>query len=114
MDNSKKTGSGYIQLQCTFPDRETAELTARTLLEEKLLACAQIAGPALSFYSWQGKLEKEEEWLLLLKTRTSLFETVCERIKKNHPYDCPQLVATEITLISPDYEKWLNSSIDNI
>ena len=56
-------------VKCPLPAREDAERIAQTLVEEHLAACAQVVGaPILSFYRWEGKMERSEEWLLLLKT----------------------------------------------
>jgi len=96
-----------IQIQCTCNTEEEAAVIADALVAERLVACVQILGPIRSIYQWQGKVERSQEYLCLMKTRQTLFEPVCRRIRALHSYQCPQLVATNITEISPDYRDWL-------
>ena len=101
----------FSQLQITFPNREEAEKTARALVEKYLAACAQVAGPIRSFYRWEGKLEESEEWLLLAKTRTCLFDEVAEVVRAIHSYEVPQIVALEISDFSAAYLAWMKDQI---
>lgn len=104
--------SNFIQLQITFPNKNEAEKIAQSLVESHKVACVQIIGPIQSFYYWKEKLENDEEFLLLAKTRSSYFNMLSEEINLAHSYECPQIVALPIEYISPDYESWLENQID--
>lgn len=101
----------HIQIQITFPTPELAQKMAEKLVREKLVACAQVCGTIQSFYTWKGVCEKSEETLLLTKTRLSLFKSVESAIRKDHPYECPQIVALPIVSASADYLKWVDEQL---
>lgn len=88
-----------------------AEDIARALLEERLAACVQLA-PISSRYVWKGALEREEEILLLIKTRASLFEAVRARIRRLHSYETPEVVMVPVTAGDADYLAWLAESTE--
>lgn len=98
-------------MQITFGVRDEAERIARTLVEKYLAACAQIVGPIQSCYHWNDKIETAEEWLLLIKTRSCLFDEVSEIVLANHSYEVPQIISLEITDSSPAYLQWLKNQI---
>lgn len=64
--------SDYLEVVTTVKRLEDAEELAKGLVEERLAACVQILGPVKSVYRWKGRLEEAEEWLCLIKTRSSL------------------------------------------
>ena len=103
----------YIQIQITVPTAETAEKTAAKLVQEKLVACAQVCGTVHSFYSWQGKAEMNKELLLMVKTEASLFDKVVSSIREEHPYECPQIVALPIVSCNEDYLDWMQKALCN-
>lgn len=88
------------------PDIETAEKISRILLEEKLLGCANILPQMLSFYMWQGSIEKSTEVVLLLKT-TQSFEKIESRVSQLHPYETPCILQIPVAAINDSYKKWL-------
>ena len=78
---------------CTFPDRESGRRIARALVEERLVACAQLDGAAIeSFYWWQGTVAQESEVRLIAKTREPLVAALRARIAELHPYRVPQVI----------------------
>ena len=77
-------------------------------MERRLAACVNIADIA-SVYRWQGKVEKADEKLLIIKTSESLFEQLEQFIRQNHSYRCPEIIALEIKAGSPEYLKWVQS-----
>ena len=101
----------HIQIQITFPTAELAREAAAMLVKEKLVACAQVCGTVQSFYTWQGVCERSEETLLLAKTRLSFFERVESAIRKDHPYECPQIAALPIAVANADYLAWLDEQL---
>lgn len=97
----------YGMLLTTVPSRDDAAKIANLLLDEKLAACVQIL-PIESFYVWDGKTQNEAELLVLIKTRTTLFEDAIARIKAVHPYSVPQIVGTPFTAGFKDYLGWID------
>jgi len=80
-------------LYTTWPDADTAEKAARAVVEEGLAACANLLGPGVSIYRWQGTVELAPECVLILKTSMSAAPALRERIAELHPYDLPAIVA---------------------
>jgi periplasmic divalent cation tolerance protein len=80
---------------------------ARTLVEERLAACVNIVGPARSIYRWRDKIEDEREYMLLIKTRTSLYLKVERRVRELHSYEVPEIVALPFAAASRPYLEWL-------
>ena len=101
----------YVQIQITFPTAESAGDMAKKLVQDQLVACAQICGQVQSVYTWQGVCETSTETLLLAKTALRLFEQVESVVRNGHPYDCPQIVALPILTANADYLDWLESQI---
>jgi periplasmic divalent cation tolerance protein len=93
----------------TTPSREEAQKIARLLIEEKLAACVQLV-PIESFYFWQGETQNEAEVLLLIKTRTALFERVTARIKEVHSYTVPEIVAMPFVAGFQGYFDWIGQA----
>ena len=103
-----------IKIIITFNDRETAERTGRDLVERRLAACAQIGGPIKSIYRWKGRTEENEEWICTLKTRKDLYDAVEKEIRVLHPYEVPQIVATDIDDALPEYVQWICEETVNL
>jgi periplasmic divalent cation tolerance protein len=84
---------------------------ARDLVEKRLVACAQVFGPIMSTYRWKGKIEEEEEWLCILKSRSEIYEKLEERIKSIHPYEEPEILALPVAMGSRGYLEWMNRQL---
>jgi periplasmic divalent cation tolerance protein len=104
------TAIDYGVMLTTTPTREEAQKIARLLIEEKLAACVQLL-PIESFYVWQGKTQNEAEVLLLIKTRTALFESAIARIKAVHSYTVPEIVAVPFTAGFGGYFDWIGETV---
>ncbi len=100
----------YIQVMTTTDKREDAEGIAQALVEARLAGCVQILGPLTSVYRWQGKIERAEEWLCLVKSREALYGAIEAAIRSRHPYETPEIIALPITAGSRDYLDWLSSA----
>lgn len=105
---NQATASDYGVLLTTVPNREEAQLIARLLIDEKLAACVQLL-PVESFYVWQGKTQNEAEILLLVKTRSALFDPAIARIKAVHSYSVPEIVAMPFTAGFAGYLDWIDT-----
>lgn len=103
--------SELIQVSTTTARKDEAEQIARALVEERLAACVQVIGPITSIYRWQGCVETSEEWLCLVKTRQDHYPQVEASIRKNHPYEVPEILAVQVVAGSPAYLAWLEGQI---
>ena len=103
----------HIQVFTTTANKEDARKIARDLIEKKLVACAQIIGPIMSTYRWKGKIEEEEEWLCLLKSRYDQYEKLERRIKSIHPYEVPEILALSVVKGSQSYLEWLDGQVES-
>lgn len=97
----------YVQVTTTTATQEEARQIARSSVERRLAACAQVIGPIVSTYWWQGGIETAGEWMCLLKTPASEFEPLARHIRAEHSYDTPEITATPISFGSPDYLAWI-------
>ena len=94
----------------TFPDADTANRVAQTLVEEKFAACANLIPAVHSIYRWKEKIETAGEVMVYFKTiqdRQAAFE---EKLRSLHPYEVPEIIFVKIDGGSPDYLRWV---IDN-
>lgn len=100
-------------VQTTVETKQNGQQLADSLLKERLAACCQISGPIESRYWWQGEIENSPEYLLSLKTFSSLFARVEQLIMKEHPYDVPEIIATEMTSVSGPYYEWMKEELQS-
>ena len=103
--------NSYIIIMVTTAGREEAETIVQRLLEAKLIACANIIGPVSSHFHWSGKMEKAEEYLILMKSRKDLFEKLSETVKALHSYEVPEILALPVVEGSKAYMDWLGSCL---
>ncbi len=101
----------YIIVLVTTVSKQEAEAIAQKLLEAKLIACANILGPVSSHFHWQGKIDRAEEYLLLLKSRQNLFKALAAEVKKLHSYEVPEILALPVVAGSKAYLDWLGNSL---
>lgn len=80
---------------------------AETLVVEKLAACVSVFPGVLSCYFWKNKLCREKEIILLIKTRTDLFDSVRNRLLEIHPYDTPEIISLPINNALDKYAEWV-------
>ncbi|MBX3433834.1 MAG: divalent-cation tolerance protein CutA [Pirellulales bacterium] len=95
----------------TAPTAAEADAIAAALVERRLAACVQIVGPVASVYRWQGRVERAEERLLVVKTTAAAYPQVEAAIRALHSYQCPEIVALPIVAGSDDYLGWLRGEI---
>jgi periplasmic divalent cation tolerance protein len=99
-DRSARKGnvkmSDYIEVRSTTDSREEADKICVAVVEPRLAAFAQVAGPIRSTYWWQGKIERAEEYFLMMKTTRDKFGDLARVIRENHSYDVPDIVAVPI------------------
>ena len=101
-----KTEEFIVVLVTTGTEEEGTSL-GRVLVENRLVACANILPIKKSIYKWEGKIAEEPECLVLLKSRRNLFEQLSITIKQLHSYKVPEIVAIPIEMGSNDYLNWV-------
>lgn len=99
--------TGAIVVFCTCPDEASAERIATALVEERLAACVNRIPGIASTYRWQGKVCRDSEHLLVIKTTRERFDALRERIVALHPYELPEVIAVDIALGSAPYLEWI-------
>jgi periplasmic divalent cation tolerance protein len=94
---------------CTCPDEPTGAGIAEALVVERLAACVNRVPSLTSVYLWQGKVERDTEVLLLIKTTDARFNALRERLCELHPYELPEIVAVPVAKGLPDYLQWVST-----
>ena len=94
-----------IIIKTTYANKNKALHLANLLLENKLSSCVQIK-QIESLYRYEGKLHKEKEFEINIKTRKKLFKQIKKLIQKNHPYETPQIIALKIESMNSSYLRW--------
>lgn len=83
---------------------------AQTLVEERLAACVNIVPGVRSVYRWQGRLERDDESLIMIKTTAQRYGALQDRLRSLHPYELPEIVAVPITTGLADYLHWIGEA----
>jgi periplasmic divalent cation tolerance protein len=91
----------------TYPSVVEAEKAGRALVERRLCACVNILPGMVSLYWWEGKIDRGEEAVMIIKTRASLSEAVCAAVKEMHAYTTPAILTIPIENVDPAYHAWL-------
>lgn len=100
-----------VLVSIAAPDVETATRLSRRLVEERLAACVQIVDPIRSVYRWKGAVQEEKEVLLLAKSSQGLVARIDELLRREHPYEVPELAAVPIVDGAPAYLSWLEECL---
>jgi periplasmic divalent cation tolerance protein len=104
------SGEGAPEIVIAFstaPDAATAERIARALVDEGLIACANLVPGLTSVYRWEGQVHADPEVLLLIKTRRENVPRLKERLPELHPYQVPELVVAPVEDGLAPYCKWV-------
>lgn len=98
-----------IVVQTTCASKKEAKKIAKILVQEKLAACVQLS-KINSLYSWENKLCVDKEVLLSIKTKKENFKKIQRKIKENHSYDLPEIIAIQITNASKEYLQFIEGN----
>ena len=104
---ARMSAQDIVLLYTTFPTTVSAEEVGRSLVEARLAACVNILPGMVSWYEWQGRLERGEEVVMIVKTRRSLAEPAMDAIRGRHPYEEPALLVLPVAGGSPSYCGWI-------
>ncbi len=98
----------YSLVLTTVPDEQTAKAVSLGLLESRLAACVTTSPSGKSRYWWEGNITEDREFILFIKTRLDLFDSVEAKIREIHPYRVPEVIAIPIVRGSTSYLDWLS------
>jgi periplasmic divalent cation tolerance protein len=101
----------YVIVMVTTASKQEAEKIAQKLLNQRLIACANIIGPVSSLFHWSGKTERAEEYLMFLKSRKDLVEKLVETVKALHSYEVPEILVLPVVGGSETYLEWLGNCL---
>lgn len=100
-----------VLLYVTFGSRADAMASARTLIGERLVACANVIDGVTSVYRWDGEMKEESESIMIAKTKESLVTQAIERVVELHPYDCPCAVSLPMTEGHKPFLDWISDEV---
>ena len=100
----------HLVILCTCPKAEARDL-ARSLLDEYLIACANLCN-VTSLYTWKGEIEEARETLLVMKTTEERWPALRDRIEELHSYDMPEILALPVTDGAARYLAWLGGVVE--
>ena len=103
--------SDHIVVFCTVGKAQEAEALALALVEERLVACVNVVPSVTSIYCWQGKVERAEERLLVMKPRAERFEELRAAIVARHSYEVPEIVALPLVAAHAPYLDWIDECV---
>ena len=95
----------------TFASEADAARVARTLVDERLVACANLLPGARSIYRWKDGVEDQHEVVVLMKTRKQDWTALLSRLHELHPYEVPECIAVRIAAGAPRYMAWLDEAL---
>ena len=103
--------SGAALVWCPFPDVESARAAADALLDDRLIACANILGSIESRFVWDGARATGSEVAVLFKTTPERLDDVVERLGELHPYETPAIIGWQADTAHPATFAWLAGSV---
>ena len=93
----------------TYPSLVEAERIGKAVLERRLAACVNILPGMISHYWWEGKIERAEEVVMIIKTRAAMAEPVRSAVKEAHTYTTPAFMVLPVDGVDPDYHAWITN-----
>ena len=96
-----------VLVYTTWPSVVEAEAAGRGIVEKRLAACVNILPGMVSHYWWEGKVERAEEAVMIVKTRASLAGAVSAAVKALHSYTTPAIMVLPVESADADYQKWI-------
>ncbi|MGH7166549.1 MAG: divalent-cation tolerance protein CutA [Nitrospiraceae bacterium] len=103
-----KRSAQEIVVLVTASSEEEAARIGRALVEGSLAACANVLPRVRSIFRWEGKVSEEQESLMIVKSRSDLFDDLAKTVKRLHSYQVPEIIAVPIAHGSPEYLAWIH------
>lgn len=105
--------SNYYIAFTTCPNPDVATQLAQEIVEKQHAACVNIIPAIQSIYQWQGKIEHDNESLLIIKTQQQQLASLESYILKHHPYEVPEFITLSIESGSKAYLEWITANLNN-
>lgn len=102
----------YLLVMITAPESDSEKI-AKTLVKDGMAACVNIVSGIQSIYTWKGKIEKDAEDLLLVKTRAEHLENLTQKVLDIHSYEVPEVIAISLEAGATPYLQWIDQAIGN-
>ncbi len=99
-----------LMISTTGSEKEARKI-ARSLVEERLAACANVIPGVRSFFYWEGRLCQEKEALILIKTVNNKARKIMDKIKKIHSYEVPEIIFFRVDMGEKNYLKWVKRMV---
>ncbi len=96
-----------VLVYTTWPSIVEAERAGRTIVERRLAACVNILSGTISHYWWEGKIERAEEAVMIVKTRAALAEAIRQAVKETHSYKVPSIMVLPVESVDAEYYAWI-------
>jgi periplasmic divalent cation tolerance protein len=103
----RASGSNIRVVLSTVSDRDAAARLARQLVDERLIACANLLPGITSIYRWKDEVQTEGEVLMILKTQAAALDRLVQRLQEIHPYDVPEVVCLPVGFTAAPYARWV-------
>lgn len=104
--------TGYGIVLVTTSSQQEAGAIASALIESKLAACVTVI-PVQSIYRWQGEINHDQEWQLIIKTKLEKFQELSDKVIELHSYEVPEIIALPIVAGSPSYLNWIEENVSS-
>ena len=102
-----------LLVYCTCPDRAVADNLAGSLVAGGLAACVNILPGVESIYRWKGKIERSDEFMLLIKSDIAHFKALEDTISNLHPYEVPEILAVPVEAGHQPYLEWIDQCLED-
>ena len=103
--------SEQLVVLMTAGSQEEADRVAQALVSEMLAACVNVVPGVTSIYKWEGKVQRDQEWLLVAKSRRDVLDALVRRVQALHSYDVPEIIALPLVGGSESYLRWLDREV---
>jgi len=103
--------SERVVVLVTAGSAEEAARIAETLVSELLAACVNVIPAVTSYYRWQGAIQHDQEWLLVVKSLVEVLDDLVRRVQTLHSYELPEIIALPVVGGSEEYLRWLDGQV---
>jgi periplasmic divalent cation tolerance protein len=100
----------YVVVLTTLPADADGEAFGRTLVDERLAACVNLLAAMESVYRWEGRVERETERQIIIKTSRDRLATLWDRVRELHPYEVPEFIVLQVADGNDAYLRWIGES----
>jgi periplasmic divalent cation tolerance protein len=106
----RSRNADVIVVLVTCPSPEVGQKIAESVVEDRLAACVNVVPGLMSIYRWKGKICRDPESLLIIKTRRTKFPALCRQVRRLHPYSVPEVIGLPVAAGSAAYISWIQES----